>query len=158
MKKKTAASAKASGATVGVNRKARFDVQVERTFEAGLQLTGDEIKSVRAGRLQLNGGYVRIMGGGKGALPRLVLVGSHLSAAHEPERTRTLLLHAAEIRDIQEMVENRGWTAVPLDLHLKRGWAKLLVGVGRGRKQHDKRQLLRERDIAREAEASIKRR
>lgn len=138
------------------NRRARFEVAIEETLEAGLALTSDEIKSIRADRVQLTGGYVKLLGAAD--LPEPVVVGLHLSAAVQPERTRKLLLHAREIRHLQEELNTKGKTAVPLRIYFKRGWAKVEIGIGRGRKQHDKRRLLRERDIARDQAATLKNR
>ncbi len=125
------------------NRRATFDVAVEKTFEAGLILTGDEIKSIRSMRAQLNGAYVKMLGA------KMVIVGMHLSEAGAPERSRPLLLHAKEIEEIEKAITQAGKTAVPLRLYLKRGWAKLEVGLGAGRKAHDKRNLIKERDLDR---------
>jgi SsrA-binding protein len=144
-------------APVAQNRKARFDVSVEETFEAGIVLTGDEIKSIRADRLQLTGGYVKLMRASKNDLPQPVIIGLHLGVAKVPDRTRALLLKASEIRKIDEMLNAKGMTAVPLSVHFKRGFAKLLIGIGKGRKQHDKRQVLRERSMKRESEQVFKR-
>jgi SsrA-binding protein len=157
VKKEPSHASSAPQKKLAVNRKAGFDVAVDRTFEAGIQLHGDEIKSIRAGRLQLAGGYVKLLNKGRSTLPKVVLVGLHLSLASEPERPRALLLHAKEVIEIQELLESKRWTAVPLDIHFKRGWAKVLIGLGQGRKQYDKRRLLRERDIDRESQAALKR-
>jgi SsrA-binding protein len=127
-----------------VNKKASFDVAVDSTYEAGLVLTGDEIKSIRANRIQLQGSYVRVIGG------ELVLIGAHLSMAKNPERTRKLLLKMNEIEEIKKALNTKGRVAVPLRMYLKRGWAKMAVGVGTGRKQYDKRELLKNRDIERD--------
>jgi SsrA-binding protein len=139
------------------NRKARFDVAIEETLEAGIVLTGDEIKSVRAKRAQLTGGYIKLLyGNNPQSLPKPVVIGLHLGLAHEPERVRSLLLHAKEIRILQEKLATKGKTAVALDLHMKRGWAKLLIGIGSGRKKADKRNLLRERAIERDQAQQLK--
>jgi len=137
---------------VADNRKASFDVQVEETFEAGLVLTGDEIKSIRAKRVQLTGGYVKFLSG------RPVLIGMHLSLAKEPERVRNLLLHKKEVKDIDGMLATKGKVAVPLNVYLSHGWAKLSIGVGAGRKRYDKRELLKQRDLNRSQDAELKRR
>ena len=132
------------------NKRAHFDVEIEKTYEAGISLTGDEIKSIRAGRLQLSGSYVKFLGN------RPVLIGLHLSLANDPARTRNLLLHATEVLAIREAVQAEGKTAVPLDVYLKRGWAKVSIGLGKGRKQYNKRNLLKRRDIARETERTLR--
>jgi SsrA-binding protein len=140
------------------NRRARFDVAVEETLEAGISLTGDEIKSIRSERVQLTGAYVKLLyGKNPQALPQVVVIGLHLGLAGEPERIRSLLLHAKEVRFLQEQLSVKGKTAVPLDLHMKRGWAKLTVGIGTGRKKGDKRNLLRERAVLRDQELVAKR-
>ncbi len=142
---------------VAQNRKARFDIAVESTFEAGIVLTGDEIKSIRADRVQLTGAYVRLMHGpARTGLPKAVLIGAHLSLAADPDRVRPLLLKAKEIREIANDIETKGKTAVPLSIHYKRGWAKVLIGVGKGRKAYDKRQLLKDRDVDRQQRADLK--
>lgn len=147
-----------SHGVLAVNRKARFDVAVEKTYEAGLRLTGDEIKSIRAKRLAMTGSYVKIMKGKQGqGLPQVVLVGLHLSAAKDPERSRALLLHAREVREIESLLAAKGKAAVPLSLFLKRGWAKVEVGVGSGRKQYDKRELIKRRDLDRQQRGELKR-
>ena len=134
------------------NRRAGFDVAVEQSYEAGLLLTGDEIKSIRAKHAQLNGAYIKFVSG------KPLLIGMHLSAAREPERIRPLLLHQAQILEIDALLHTKGKAAVPLRLYLRGGWAKIVVGVGSGRKTRDKRALLRERDIARDMLGEIKRR
>jgi SsrA-binding protein len=140
---------------VADNRRARFDLAVEETLEAGLVLTGDEIKSIRADRVQLTGAYVKLLKGKK-KLPRPVLVGMHLSLAKDPERTRDVLLKARELESLVEALNQKGKTAVPLNVHFKRGWAKLLLGVGKGRKKYDKRELLKQRDLERQQRSNAK--
>ena len=143
--------------TVAVNRKATFNVAVADTYEAGIQLTGDEIKSIRQGRLQLNGAYVRLLKS-RQEVPEVVLVGMNLSGAAEPERTRKLLLNKREIEELRELLDSKGRVVTPLDIHFVRGWAKLKIGVGTGRKNYDKRQLLKERDIDRDTRQEVDRR
>lgn len=147
-----------SKSQVAENRKARFDVAVEEYLEAGIVLTGDEIKSIRADRIQLTGAYVKLMSGGRehNHLPIPVLIGMHLSAAKDPERSRPLLLHAKEVRYLQEQLATKGKTAVPLSVFLRKGWAKVKIGIGSGRKRHDKRQLLRERAVLRDHQKEFK--
>jgi SsrA-binding protein len=135
------------------NRKAGFTIAIEETIEAGIVLTGEEIKSVRAGRMQLTGAYLKLMyaSNHRNQIPEPVLIGVHLSQSSDPQRTRKLLLHTKEIIHIQECIARKGYAAVPTRLYLKRGWAKVAIGIGRGRKNHDKRQLLKSRDLDREA-------
>jgi len=139
-----------------VNRKASFDIQVEQTFEAGLVLEGAEIKAIRANRVQLSGAYVKLLHGSGGKLPEVVAIGMHLAETRDPERTRHLLLHQKEVEEIDTLLSSKGRTAVPLKLYLKGGWAKLLIGVGRGRRAYDKRELLKDRDMERDQRQELK--
>ena len=134
------------------NRKATFDTSIDHTLVAGLVLTGDEIKSIRAGRVQLTGGYVKLLSG------EPYVVGMHLSLAAVPDRSRKLLLKASEIAQLAKELQTKGRVAVPVKVFLQHGWAKLSVGVGSGRKRYDKRELLKKRDIDREQRGELKRR
>ncbi|MEZ0287096.1 MAG: SsrA-binding protein SmpB [Candidatus Paceibacterota bacterium] len=140
---------------VAENRRGTFDIAIEQTLEAGIVLTGDEIKSIRANRVQLTGAYVRLMQG-RGQLPKPVVIGVHLSLSKDPERTRALLLNAKELRMLVDEIGQKGKTAVPLDIHFRRGWAKLTIGIGKGRKRYDKRELLKTRDLDRQERAASK--
>jgi SsrA-binding protein len=143
---------------IAQNRKAWHDYFIEEKYEAGLALHGWEVKSLRAGRAQLKEGYVVIEGG------EAFLVGAHISpllsaSTHvqpNPTRARKLLLHAEEIRKLIGAVERRGYTIVPLDLHWKRGHAKLEVGLARGKQAHDKRQDIKKRETEREMKRALK--
>jgi SsrA-binding protein len=137
---------------VASNRKARHDYHIEETWEAGLVLTGTEIKSVREGKVSLKGAYGTIRRG------EMWLEGLNIAryesggyTNHEPERPRKLLMHRREIRRLIGALEQRGLTLVPLDLHLSGGWAKVTLGLGRGKKLHDKREDIKRRDADREA-------
>jgi SsrA-binding protein len=143
--------------TVAVNRKALHDYQVLQRVEAGLVLTGSEIKSIRDGRANLREAYARPEGG------ELWLFNAHIAhypAAHrynhEPTRQRKLLLHKAEMRELSRAVEERGLTLVPLRLYLKRGLAKVELGLVRGRRQYDKRQAIARREAERQMERAIR--
>ena len=134
------------------NRRARHDYEIVDTLEAGLVLKGSEIKSIRAGKVNLKEGYVRIRDG------EVFLHGVNIApyeqagnANHDPVRVRKLLLHHQEIDRLRARLEEKGLTAVPLSLYLRRGRAKLEVGVGRGRRQHDHRETSRRKDDEREA-------
>ena len=136
---------------VAVNRRARHEFEIEETFEAGLVLVGSEVKSLREGSVTLGEGYVTAIG------DDLYLVSIHISECafanrnnHEPIRTRKLLLHRREIERIAEALEEKGRTCVPLRIYFKRGLAKVELGLGRGKKNWDKRQDLKERDANRE--------
>lgn len=158
MKKKQPSGNEKKAPFTAENRRAGFDVSVDATYEAGLVLTGDEVKSLRAGRATLQGGFIRFLGGGKKSdeLPKLVVVGLHLAEADQPDRTRALLLNAKEIQEIVIQIQAKGKTAVPLKVYFKRGWAKLLIGVGSGRKKYDKRELLRQRDLDRQQATKLR--
>ena len=137
--------------TICVNRKAYHDYHIEDTFEAGLVLTGTEIKSIRQGKVSLRDAYARPEDG------ELWLVGAHIARYqqggrynHEPTRPRKLLLHKDEIRRLSAAVERKGLTLVPLRLYLKRGIAKVELALVRGKKLYDKRQVIMEREVERE--------
>lgn len=144
---------------VASNRKAHHDYHIEETWEAGLVLTGTEIKSVRAGKVSLKGGFGTVREG------EVWLEGVNIAAYdsggyvnHDPARPRKLLMHRREIRRLIGALEQRGLTLVPLELYLHDGWAKIKVGLGRGKKLHDKREDIKRRDAAREAERAMGRR
>ena len=142
------------------NKKAFHDYFVEERFEAGLVLEGWEVKAIRAGRVQLKEAYVIL----KGAEP--FVIGMHVSAlptasTHvnpDPTRSRKLLLNSEEIRKLVGKVEQRGYTLVPINLHYKGGRVKLEIGLARGKKQHDKRAVEKERDWQREQQRLLRRR
>ena len=138
------------------NRKARHDYEILETFEAGMVLTGSEVKSLRAGRANLKDSYARIDRG------EAFLWNAHISPyaaashfGHEPERARKLLLHRAEIDKLTGRVQERGLTVVPLKIYFKNGRAKVLLGVGRGKKAYDKRESIKQREMQREADRAM---
>lgn len=143
--------------TITINRKAYHDYLIEDTIEAGLVLTGTEIKSIRMGRMNLRDSFARPEGG------ELWLVGAHIARYeqggrynHEPARSRKLLLHQDEILKLRLMVEKKGLTLVPLKVYLKRGIAKVELGVARGKRLHDKRRSISQRENERELERVMK--
>jgi len=142
------------------NRKARFNYAIDRKLEAGLALTGTEIKSVRAGRTNLSDGYARIDRGE--AWLRNVHIAPWQNAVgfeeHDPTRPRKLLLHREEIAGLVGAVAQQGYTLVPLRLYIKNGVAKVELGLAKGKRRYDKRQAIKERETRREMEAAIKRR
>jgi SsrA-binding protein len=145
--------------TVAVNRRARHEYAVEETLEAGIALTGTEIKSIRAGRVNLAEAYARIERG------EAWLIGAHIAPYeqgnrnnHEPTRTRKLLLHRDQISELVGRTQAKGFTLVPLKLYIRNGMAKLEIGVARGKKAYDKRRTIAERDARRELERSTKER
>lgn len=144
--------------TIATNKKARFDYFIEEEFEAGLALQGWEVKSMRAGRVQLKESYVIIKDG------ELYLFGAHISpltsaSTHvtaDPVRSRKLLMKRYEINRLIGQVERAGYTLVPLALYWSRGRAKLKIGLAKGKKQHDKRASIKERDWKREQQRILK--
>jgi SsrA-binding protein len=145
-------------ATIAENRKARHDYFIEETYEAGLSLQGWEVKSLRAGRVQLKEAYVFV----KDA--EAFLFGAHVSAlptasTHvipDPIRTRKLLLNRSELNRLVGAVERRGYTLVPLEMYWKNGRAKLRIGLAKGKKEHDKRASEKDRDWQREKSRLMK--
>jgi len=140
------------------NRKALHDYFIEERFEAGIALEGWEVKSIRAGRANLKEAYVVVKGG------ELFLIGAHLSplataSTHvhpDPTRTRRLLLHREEINRLIGKVERAGYTLTPLDLHYSKGRVKLAIGLAKGKKQHDKRAAIKEREWNREQQRLLR--
>ena len=134
------------------NKKAYHDFFIEEKFEAGLCLQGWEVKAIRAGRSQLKESYVIIRSG------ELFLIGSHISPLNsasthvttDPVRTRKLLMHREEIAKLIGKVERSGYTLTALDLHYSKGRIKLSIGLAKGKKQHDKRAVMKEKDWQRE--------
>ncbi|HLE93110.1 MAG TPA: SsrA-binding protein SmpB [Sulfuricaulis sp.] len=143
---------------IAQNRKAWHDYFIEEKFEAGLALTGWEVKSLRAGRAQLKEGYVVIERG------EAFLVGTHISpltstSTHSPAnptRTRKLLLHRAELNKLIGATERKGYTLVPLQLYWKHGRAKLEIGLAKGKQAHDKRADIKKRESDREMQRVLK--
>jgi SsrA-binding protein len=140
------------------NRKAFHDYFIEERFEAGIALEGWEAKSIRAGRANLKEAYVVVKGG------ELFLIGAHLSplataSTHvhpDPTRTRRLLLHREEINRLIGKVERAGYTLTPLDMHYSKGRVKLAIGLAKGKKQHDKRAAIKEREWNREQQRLLR--
>lgn len=136
---------------VSTNKKARFEYFIQETFEAGLVLKGTEIKSVRNGQISLQEAYVRTNG------EEIWLVGAHIAPyenasafQHDPKRDRKLLMHKKQIRKIFDEVRIKGMTIVPIKVYLKEGKAKIEIGLAKGKKQYDKRDAIKERDVERE--------
>ena len=144
---------------ISANRKALHDYEILERVEAGLALTGTEIKSIRAGRTNLRDAYARPDGG------ELWLVNAHIASYsqggiynHEPLRPRKLLLHKSQIVELVSGVGQRGLTIVPLRLYIKGHVAKVELGLARGRRQYDKRKVIAQRDAEREMERAIRQR
>lgn len=144
---------------VAQNKKARHDYLIEETYEAGLVLVGTEVKSLREGRASLVDGFAEVHNGE--AYLHAVHIPTYAQGTwtnHEPRRVRKLLLNRAEIDKIDSRVRERGFTLVPLALYFKDGRAKVELGLGRGKKNYDKRQALAERTANREAAVAMGRR
>jgi SsrA-binding protein len=145
------------GETVAVNRKARHEYAIEDTLEADIALTGTEIKSIRDGKANLQDAYARVEHG------EAWLVGAHIAPwpggnrlNHEPRRDRKLLLHRVQIDQLLGRVQARGMTVVPLRLYLnERGRAKVELGIGRGKRLHDRRRDIAARDARRDLEREL---
>lgn len=141
------------------NKKPRHDYSILSTMEAGIALTGTEIKSVRERRITLRDGFVQIRHGE--AILMNVQISEYLQGNqfnHDPLRNRKLLLHKKEIQKLQEASQNKGITIVPLKVYLKHGFAKVLIGVAKGKHEYDKRETLKKRDQQREIERALKNR
>ncbi len=145
--------------TVATNRKAYHNYYVGESVEAGIALTGSEIKSVRAGRVSLSDAYVRAEAG------ELWLVNAHIARyeaasylSHEPQRSRKLLLHRQQIGSLTGKALERGFTLVPLRLYIKNSIAKVEIALGRGKKLYDKRESIARREAEREMGRALKRR
>ncbi|MBA1434668.1 SsrA-binding protein SmpB [Bombilactobacillus bombi] len=139
------------------NKKARHNYNILETYEAGMALTGTEIKSIRAGRINIKDGFAQIHDG------ELLLSNVHISPYdqgnqfnHDPLRNRKLLLHKKEIRKIASQIQKKGITVVPLKVYLKHGFAKVLLGIAEGKKLYDKRETLKRRDQEREIRRNLK--
>lgn len=143
--------------TIARNRKAFHDYHIGETLEAGIVLQGSEIKSIRAGNVNLQDSYVTFRNG------EAWLVGAHIAGYHQasyqdhdPRRDRKLLLHKREIARLRSQVEQRGYTCVPTRLYLKNNRAKVEIALAKGKRQYDKRHAIRERETNREIERAMK--
>lgn len=136
---------------ISENRKARFDYFIEDSYECGIQLEGTEVKSVKNGSISYPDGFAEIVNG------EVFLKNFHISEYsfssifnHNPDRPKKLLLHKEEIKRIARKVEEKGYTLIPLDVYLKDGLVKVSLGICKGKKQYDKRETIKNRDINRE--------
>jgi SsrA-binding protein len=144
---------------IAENRRALYDYAIEDKLEAGLALTGTEIKSLRAGHVNLRDGFVRIEDG------EAFLRGVHISPwthtgydNHEPLRSRKLLLHKNEIAFLERGASTKGYTVIPLRVYTKNGRAKVELGLARGKRRYEKREVIKEREAQREMDAAVRRR
>ncbi|EAW35035.1 SsrA-binding protein SmpB [Lyngbya sp. PCC 8106] len=139
------------------NRKARYLYELLETYQAGIELQGTEVKSIRAGRVNMQDGYALVRN------REAWLINVHISPYetsayfnHEPRRTRKLLLHRKEINKLIGLVEQKGLTLVPTKMYFKNGLVKVEIAVGRGKKLHDKRDTMKKRDDQRQMERAMK--
>ena len=144
---------------VADNRQARFLYEILETYEAGIELKGTEVKSIREGKTNLRDGYALIRHGEAWLLNVHISPYGHSSDFfnHDPRRTRRLLLHKKEIRKLIGKVEQEGLTLVPLKMYLKKGLVKITVALGKGKKIHDKRESIKQREDKREMARATKR-
>jgi SsrA-binding protein len=145
------------------NRRARFDYTISDTLEVGIMLAGPEVKSVRDGKVHLAEGYVRVQETPPSLYLHAVSIDEYGPAAGKPNRpamarTRKLLAHKREIQKLARQVDQKGMTIVPLKLYFKDGFAKLLIGLGKGRARHDKRQAIASRESKRDVDRAMSRR
>jgi len=148
---------KGEGKVIAQNRKANHDYFIEETYEAGIVLQGTEIKSIRAGRVNLKDSFARIEKG------EVFLYNMHISPYeqgnrynHDPLRTRKLLLQRKQINKLIGETKEQGYSLVPLKMYIKNGYAKVLIGLARGKKNYDKREDLKKKEAKREIERAFK--
>lgn len=141
-----------------VNRKAKYNYQIFETIEAGIVLTGTEIKSLRLGKANIKDSYVRVKNN------EMYIINMHISSYengnifnHDETRERKLLLHKKEIFKFRDKIKLEGYTIIPLKVYLKNGRAKVLIGLAKGKKNYDKREDIKKRDIERNIRARLKR-
>ena len=139
------------------NREARFNYSIEDTIESGIVLVGSEVKSIRLGKMSLKDSFVRIAGG------EVFLVNSHIATYEkaslfvpDTRRTRKLLLHKAQIARLEKRTSEKGYALVPLKVYFVKGNAKLLLGIGKGKKLFDKKETIKNRDINRQLKRDLK--
>lgn len=147
---------KKGGDAIATNRRARYDYVFEETLEAGMALTGSEVKSMRAGNVQLKDSYAAVRDG------EAWLVGVYIApyemareGGHDPERRRKLLLHSAELARLAARTQERGLTLIPIKMYWRGGKAKVLLGLGRGARRYDKREKIKAREMERDARRAM---
>jgi SsrA-binding protein len=157
--KPRASSAAKGDRVIATNRRAFHDYHIDERFEAGLVLAGSEVKSLRDGKAQLADAYATAENG------EVFLYNFHISPYdpasrfnHDPTRKRKLLLHKREIRKLAGLVQRKGLTLIPLEVRFTRGYAKVVIGVARGKKEYDKRRTIAEKDAAREMRRAVRQR
>ncbi|TQS74775.1 SsrA-binding protein SmpB [Ornithinibacillus gellani] len=148
---------KGKGKVLAQNKKASHDYFIEETYEAGIVLQGTEIKSIRAGRVNLKDSHARINRG------EVELINLHIAPYeqgnrfnHDPTRTRKLLLHRKEIDKLIGLTQQQGYALVPLRIYIKNGFAKVLIGLGKGKKKYDKREDLKQKQMKRDIDRALR--
>lgn len=148
---------KGQGKVLAQNKKANHDFAIEETYETGIVLQGTEIKSIRNARLNLKDSYAKVENG------EVFLHNLHISPYeqgnrfnHDPLRTRKLLLHKKQISQLIGLTKEEGYALVPLKVYLKNGYAKVLIGLGKGKKKYDKREDLKKKEAKREVERAFR--
>ncbi|HLR69555.1 SsrA-binding protein SmpB [Virgibacillus alimentarius] len=148
---------KGYGKTLAQNRKASHDYFIEETYEAGIVLRGTEIKSIRAGRINIKDSHARIING------EVQLINMHIAPYeqgnrfnHDPTRSRKLLLHRKQINKLIGLTQQQGYALIPLKIYIKNGVAKVLIGLGKGKKKYDKREDLKQKQMKRDIDRAIK--
>jgi len=136
--------------SIAQNKKAWHEYEILEKFEAGIVLTGQEIKAIRAHRVNLTGSFARIQGN------EAWVLNMHIANVDDPERSRKLLLHKAEIQSLIGKTQQKGLALIPLSLYLKKGKAKLQIALARGKKIYDRRDELKKRDLSRQTERELK--
>lgn len=150
---------KGEGKVISQNKKANFDYLIEETYETGIVLKGTEIKSIRAGRVNIRDSFAKIERG------EVFLHNMHINPYeqgnihnHDPLRTRKLLMHRREINKLIGLTKEQGYSLIPVKLYLKNGFAKILLGLGKGKKKYDKRQDLKQKAAKREIDRAFRER
>ncbi|WP_080873397.1 SsrA-binding protein SmpB [Oceanobacillus timonensis] len=147
-----------NGKTIAQNKRASHDYFIEDTFEAGIVLQGTEIKSIRNGRVNIKDAHARIDRKGEVQLVNLHIAeyeqGNRYN--HDPTRSRKLLLHRKEIDKLIGLTQQQGYALVPLKIYIKNGYAKVLIGLGRGKKKYDKREDMKRKQMKRDVDRAIK--
>lgn len=144
------------GFTLATNKRAYHDYEILETYEAGLVLTGPEIKAVRAKKLNLRGSYGRLVYRTGSKEPEATVLNLHIGAPTDPTRTRVLLMHRKEINRLIGKLEEKRLTLIPLKLYLKRGMAKLELGLAKGKQLYSKKESKKRKDITREVERAMR--
>ncbi len=145
---------------VATNRQAGFDYFISDKFEAGLVLSGSEVKSIREGRVNLKDAFVRIFNGEAYVVGMHISPYSHIerSDSFDPTKSRKLLLHKQEVGKLAGLVSKKGFTCIPLSIYFKRGIVKLEIGIGKGKKEHDKRDSIKTKMHQKEMKQALKHR